>query len=112
MYDKLGDRRSMMDAQIENNFTKVGKINQTVQGIMSKTRAVAEGKVNAAEALLESFDRLVNRAFALAQANDVPAREMKAARRPGRRHRGVRAGQGAIREDETQDGRREQSAHG
>jgi hypothetical protein len=79
VYDKLGDRRSMMDAQIENNFTKVGKINQTVQGIMSKTRAVAEGKVNAAEALLESFDRLVNRAFALAQANDVPAREMKAA---------------------------------
>jgi tetratricopeptide (TPR) repeat protein len=76
---KMGDRKFTMEQQIENNFTKVGKINQSVQAVMSKTRMIAEGKASAEEALVGAFDRLVNRAFSLVQGNDVQAREMKSA---------------------------------
>lgn len=77
--NKLSDKRSMFDGQIESNSNKVESINKKVQSVMSQARRVAEGTVEAQEALVGAFDRMVTRAFALAQANDVPAREMKAA---------------------------------
>jgi len=77
--NKLMDRKSTLEAQIENNWAKVEEINKQGQAGMSQTRTVAQGSSDAEAALVGAFNRMVNRAFALAQTNDVPAREMKAA---------------------------------
>jgi len=77
--NKLGDRKSTLESQIEANMARVEEIKKEVESVMSQARQLTKGTLDTQNALVGSFNRLINRAFALAQSNDVPAREMKAA---------------------------------
>jgi hypothetical protein len=76
---KIVDQKSKLESQIENNVCRVAKIAAQVRNTMAQARKVVEGAAKKEDVLAAAFDRLVNRAFSLAQLSDQPAREMKAA---------------------------------